>query len=186
MNDVSQVRTPPATPEDLLRFLERLGIKTVTQSHAAVFTVAQSSAINRSIPGGHTKNLFVKDKKDNYFLIVAEGSALIEMNRIHGRIGARSRLSFASADRLMEFLGVEPGSVTAFGVINDRQRRVGVILDEPLLAHGQISCHPLTNTMTTTISRQDLLKFLDAVDHTPKILALSQAPDRMENRHDGK
>jgi Ala-tRNA(Pro) deacylase len=163
----------PLTPGQLLDHLSRQGFAVTTVSHPAVFTVAESSSVTASIPGGHTKNLFVKDKKDNFYLIVAEGAASIEMNRIHPLIGARSRLSFGSAEKLMQFLGVEPGSVTAFAVINDAEKRVQVIIDEPLLRHEVINCHPLTNTMTTTISRQNLLEFLKQTGHEPRILALS-------------
>ncbi len=172
----------PATPDDLIGRLTSLGIAVTTHRHEAVFTVAQSSQVTASIPGGHTKNLFVKDKKDNFFLIVAEGSARIEINRIHGLIGARSRLSFGSPQKLMELLGVEPGSVTAFAVINDTERKVAVILDEALLVHDAINCHPLTNTMTSTISREDLLTFLNDTGHAPRILALSATSERQKER----
>jgi Ala-tRNA(Pro) deacylase len=167
----------PLTPQELLAMLERLGIKTSTHEHEAVFTVEQSRHVHEMVPGAHTKNLFVKDKKDNYFLIIAESSAQIAMNRIHGLIGAKSRLSFANAERLMDFLGVSPGSVTAFAPVNDAGRRVSVIIDEPLLENDNINCHPLTNTMTTTISRTDLLRFLDHVGHPPVIARLSGEPD---------
>lgn len=163
----------PASPDDLFHLLDELGIEHETHRHEAVFTVAESAHIKASIPGGHTKNLFVKDRKDNHFLIVAEGSAQIDMNRIHPLVGAKGRLSFANADRLMEHLGVEPGSVTAFAPMNDADGRVTVVIDEPLLRHACVNCHPLTNTMTTTISRENLLKFLESVDHPPKIIRLS-------------
>lgn len=168
---------PPATPDQLLALLEELGYETTTHHHEAVFTVAESAHVRDSIPGGHTKNLFVKDKKDNYFLIVAEGEAQIPMNRVHPLIGAKSRVSFANAERLMEFLGVEPGSVNAFAPMNDHDNRVKVIIDAPLLRHDAINCHPLTNTMTTTISRQDLLDFLEHVGHPPEIVDLSSGDE---------
>ncbi|MCB1455691.1 MAG: prolyl-tRNA synthetase associated domain-containing protein [Nitratireductor sp.] len=163
----------PATPDDLFALLDELAIVHKTLQHEAVFTVEESGHIKGQLPGGHTKNLFVKDKKDNYFLIVAEGSARIPMNHVHPLIGAQSRVSFANSERLMEFLGVEPGSVTAFAPINDRQNKVRVIIDEPLFEHDLINCHPLTNTMTTTISRADLLRFLAHVGHEPTIIRLS-------------
>jgi Ala-tRNA(Pro) deacylase len=168
------VRDMTRSPEDLFDLLEKLRIKTETHHHEAVFTVEESHKIKQSIPGGHTKNLFVKDKKGQYFLIVAEQCAVIPINRIHSAIGARSRLSFASADSLREYLGVEPGSVTAFAPMNDVRGIVKVIIDEPLLKHDLINCHPLTNTMTTTISKQDLLRFLEHVDHPPAITRLSE------------
>lgn len=168
----------PATPDDLFRLLDTLGIETTTHRHEPVFTVAESADVKESIPGGHTKNLFVKDRKDNYFLIVAEGSARIDMNRIHPLVGARGRLSFANAEALMRFLGVTPGSVTAFAPVNDRERRVQVVIDAPLLDHDHVNCHPLTNTMTTTISRENLLKFLQHVGHPPMIVRLSADGER--------
>lgn len=172
----------PATPDDLFEHLSGLGITSETVAHEAVFTVEESDAVTASIAGGHTKNLFVKDKKGNHFLIIAENRARIPMNRIHSVIGAQGRLSFANADRLMEKLGVEPGSVTAFSVINDTAGEVRVIIDEPLLTHDRINCHPLINTMTTTISREDLLRFLQETGHEPMIVTLSgedadQAPE---------
>jgi Ala-tRNA(Pro) deacylase len=163
----------PLTPQELLAMLGRLGIKTSTHEHEAVFTVEQSRHVHEMVPGAHTKNLFVKDKKDNYFLIIAESSARIPMNQVHGLIGAKSRLSFANADRLMELLGVLPGSVTAFAPVNDTEKRVTVIIDEPLLDNEQINCHPLTNTMTTTISKLDLMRFLGHVEHAPMVVRLS-------------
>ncbi len=171
-----ETTTRPLTPDELLALLGQLGLATTTHHHEAVFTVAQSSAIKEDIPGGHTKNLFVKDKKDNHFLIVAEGTSVIDINRIHPLIGARSRLSFCNAERLMQLLGVEPGSVTAFAPVNDHQKRVQVVFDEALLTHDLINCHPLTNTMTTTISKADLMRFLDHVGHPPMVVALS-APE---------
>lgn len=164
----------PASPEDLFNLLEKLGIETTTHHHAAVFTVEESAGVKASIPGGHTKNLFVKDKKGNFFLVVAEGSARIPMNKIHVLIGARSRLSFANSDALMELLGVEPGLVTAFAPMNDKDNKVRVIIDEPLLAHDQINCHPLKNTMTTTILKEDLFRFLRHTGHEPQIVRLSE------------
>jgi Ala-tRNA(Pro) deacylase len=169
------METRPITESELFELLDSLDIQTTTATHEAVFTVAESRNVKDEIPGGHTKNLFVKDKKGNYFLIVAEAEADLPINRIHGLIGARSRLSFASADRLREMLGIEPGSVNAFAPVNDREHRVKVVIDEPLLRHERINCHPLTNTKTTTISREDLLRYLEHVGHAPMIVSLSRA-----------
>jgi len=150
----------PLSPQDLLKKLEELDIKTTTHEHEAVFTVDESSKIKQDIPGGHTKNLFLKDKKGNFFLVVAEGSAQIKLNSIHGLIGAKGRVSFGKPEALMELLGVKPGSVTAFAPINDSENKV--------------NCHPLTNEMTTTISREDLLQFLKQVNHEPQIIQVSE------------
>ena len=172
MNTLSTLSTP-ATPQELLVLLEELQMETTTHHHEAVFTVEESEHVTAKIPGGHTKNLFVKDKKNNFFLIVAENNARIPLNKIHTQIGARSRVSFGNAEKLMEFLGVMPGSVNAFAPINDQQNQVKVIIDEPLLDHELINCHPLTNEMTTTISKDDLLKFLEFAKHEPLIINLS-------------
>lgn len=163
----------PLTPQELLQTLESLDIDTKTYEHDAVFTVEESSKIKQDIPGGHTKNLFLKDKKGNFFLIVAEGTAEIKLNSVHGLIGAKGRVSFGKPEALMELLGVKPGSVTAFAPINDIENRVKVIIDEPLLRYDMINCHPLTNEMTTTISKPDLLRFLDHVNHAPEVIQLS-------------
>jgi len=164
----------PATPEQLFALLDELGIEHETARHEAVFTVEESEHVTASIPGAHTKNLFLKDKKENYFLIVAGNHARISLNQVHNKIGARSRVSFANSDRLMEMLGVMPGSVNAFAPMNDHEGRVTVIFDKPLLENSTINCHPLTNTMTTTISREDLLRFLQHVKHEPLVLHLSE------------
>jgi Ala-tRNA(Pro) deacylase len=164
----------PLSPQDLLIKLEELQIETKTYEHEAVFTVDESSKIKQEIPGGHTKNLFLKDKKGNFFLVVAEGTAQIKLNSIHGLIGAKGRVSFGKPEALMELLGVKPGSVTAFAPINDIENKVSVIIDEPLLRHELINCHPLTNEMTTTISREDLLQFLKHVNHEPQIIQVSE------------
>jgi Ala-tRNA(Pro) deacylase len=163
----------PATPEDLLAFLDRLGIAHSTIEHPPLFTVEQSKALRGEIPGGHTKNLFLKDKKDAVFLVVALESASIDLKGLHRVLGASGRLSFGSADLMRELLGVEPGSVTPFGVFNDKAARVTVVLDEPMLTHDILNYHPLVNTRTTAIARDDLVKFLRATGHEPRIVRLS-------------
>lgn len=163
----------PLTPDDLFARLDEMGITSKTSHHPAVFTVEESTKIKDTIPGGHTKNLFLKDKKGAFFLLVAEGTAKIELNKIHGIIGASGRVSFGKPDALMELLGVEPGSVTAFSPINDGDCKVKVVIDEPLLRYEVLNCHPMINTMTTSIAREDLLRFLSAVDHDPMIVKFS-------------
>ncbi len=165
----------PAMPEELLKMLDEMGMKVTTHTHEAVFTVEESDHVTTSIPGGHTKNLFVKDKKGNFFLIVAGNKVRISLNKVHGLIGASGRVSFANEDYLMEYLGVKPGSVNAFAPVNDKDNKVKVIIDAPLLENELINCHPLINEMTTTISREDLLRFLKHVNHEPLIVQVSEA-----------
>jgi Ala-tRNA(Pro) deacylase len=165
----------PATPNDLFAFLDRLNIAHATVSHPPLFTVADSQSLRGTIPGGHTKNLFLKDKADALFLVVADEDAAIDLKSLHQRIGSK-RLSFGSAALLEEVLGVPPGSVTPFGAINDRAGRVSVILDAAMMAHETLNFHPLTNTMTTSIRRDDLPVFLGATNHLPRILTVSADP----------
>jgi Ala-tRNA(Pro) deacylase len=163
----------PATPEELFAALDRLGIAHPTVSHPPLFTVEQSQALRGAIPGGHTKNLFLKDKKGALYLVTALEDAAIELKSLHRRLGASGRFSFGSAEVLRETLGVEPGAVTPFGAINDGARRVTIVLDAELMAHETINAHPLVNTMTTSIARDDLVKFLESTGHVPRIERLS-------------
>ncbi len=164
----------PATPDDLFAFLDRLGIPHQTATHPPLFTVEQSQALRGTIPGGHTKNLFLKDKKDAIFLVVLREDARVDLKTLHHRLGA-GRFSFGSAELLRELLGVEPGSVTPFGLINDTARRVTVILDAVMMEEAVLNYHPLVNTMTTTIARDDLVRFLTATGHPPRIERVSEA-----------
>jgi Ala-tRNA(Pro) deacylase len=166
-----------ATPADLFVLFETLAIEARTYDHAPVFTVAESRAIKNEIPGGHSKNLFLKDKKGRIFLVVAHAETRIDLKRLHETLGAAGRLSFGSAALLRDVLGVEPGSVTPFGVMNDRERRVSVVLDDKLMRHEPVNFHPLVNAATTGLSRADLLKFLKATGHEPRIMCLPEPPD---------
>jgi Ala-tRNA(Pro) deacylase len=165
----------PATPADLFAFLTGHGIAHHTVTHPPLFTVQQSRALRGLIPGGHTKNLFLKDKKDALYLVVALEDAVIELKGLHRTLGASGRFSFGSADLLCAVLGVEPGAVTPFAVINDTGRRVAVVLDAAMMAHETLNYHPLDNTMTTSIGRDDLVKFLHVTGHSPRIVAVSGA-----------
>lgn len=161
----------PLSPDDLIARLDALGIETTTVRHPPLFTVADSQKLRGEIPGGHTKNLFMKDKKDRIWLVVAEEDAEIDLKRLHERIGS-ARLSFGRPELLVETLGVQPGSVTPFGVVNDTEGRVTVVLDAELLQHDVLNFHPLTNEATTSIRRDDLIAFLKACGHDPLVLAI--------------
>jgi Ala-tRNA(Pro) deacylase len=165
-----------ATPADLFAFLDRLGIPHSTVRHAPLFTVEQSQALRGLIPGGHTKNLFLKDKKDALFLVVALEDAVIALKGLHRRLGASGRFSFGSADILRAVLGVEPGSVTPFAAMNDSRGRVTVVLDAAMMNHDTLNYHPLDNTMTTSIGRDGLVMFLEATGHVPRIEAVTEDP----------
>ncbi|WP_299478505.1 prolyl-tRNA synthetase associated domain-containing protein [uncultured Roseibium sp.] len=164
----------PATRDELMAFLADLEIEISTVDHQPVFTVAESGDLHDRIPGGHTKNLFVKDKKSRLFLIVLLHDATVDLKKVHQIIGAQGRVSFGNADLLMEVLGVEPGSVTPFSLINDREAlRVTPVFDASMMQQEVLNYHPLKNDATTTISAQDLLKFARACGHDPKVLAAS-------------
>jgi Ala-tRNA(Pro) deacylase len=160
------------SPDELLTFLASHGIAAETVAHEPVFTVAESRPVKARIPGAHSKNLFVKDKKGRLFLITAKDETPIDLKRAHEAIGASGRLSFGSAEQLREALGVEPGSVTPFAVINDRAGRVTMVLDANLMEHERVNFHPLVNSMTTGVSREDLLRFLEITGHAPMIVRL--------------
>jgi len=167
----------PATPEDLFAFLDQLGIAHSTVSHPPLFTVEESQSLRGRIAGGHNKNLFLKDKNAQLFLVVLLEDARVNLKTLPSVLGC-GRLAFGSADLLRETLGVEPGSVTPFALINDRESRVTPVLDATMMAHELLNYHPLVNTMTTAIRNADLLKFVAATGHSPLIRAVSAgAPD---------
>lgn len=166
---------PPASPDELFAYLDSLRIEHKTVTHPPVFTVEEARASRGEVIGGHTKNLFLRDKKGALFLVVAPEDAAIELKSLHRLLGASGRFSFGSAELMRELLGVEPGSVTPFAVINDKACRVTVIVDAALMAHEVLNFHPLVNTGTTAISRGGLLKFLEAAGHHPRIEAISAA-----------
>lgn len=165
--------TAPKTREELFRFLDELGIKHATKDHPPVYTVAESVSLRDEIPGGHTKNLFVKDKKDQFFLLTVEENAAVDLKTVHTLIGGASKVSFGKPEKLMEYLGVEPGSVTAFGAINDAGHNVTFVLDADLMKNDIINCHPLSNDATTSIARDDLIRFMEATGHTPLVLKVT-------------
>jgi Ala-tRNA(Pro) deacylase len=165
---------PPASPEQLFATFDSLGIAHATHQHRPVFTVEESRDLKASMPGGHTKNLFLKDKKGRLFLLSALGDTAIDLNAVSKLIGS-GRFSFGNAELLLEHLGVTPGSVTLFGAINDREGRVTILLDEGLFAHDPVNFHPLRNDATTAISPDDMLKFVRATGHEPIRIAFDAA-----------
>ena len=166
----------PTTPEQLFAALDALGIPHRTVKHPPLFTVEQSRSLRGQIPGGHTKNLFLRDKKHELYLVVALENAAIDLKSLHRVLGATGRFSFGSSDLLREVWGVEPGSVSPFGAINDTQARVTVVLDAAMMEYETLNYHPLVNTMTTSIARGDLVKFLDSTGHIPRIEPIAGAP----------
>ncbi|MCY0149012.1 prolyl-tRNA synthetase associated domain-containing protein [Hoeflea sp. G2-23] len=163
----------PKTPKDLFDCLDALGIAHSTVEHPPVFTVAESQGLRDQIAGGHTKNLFLKDKKGTYFLVTMEENAVVNLKSIHTLIGASGRVSFGKPEALMEKLGVAPGSVSIFCALNDDAHDVTIVIDAPLLEHDIINAHPLSNDATTSINREELMRFLAHTGHEPMILKVS-------------
>ncbi|WP_395689332.1 prolyl-tRNA synthetase associated domain-containing protein [Aestuariivirga sp.] len=162
----------PATRDELFARLEALGIDVTTRDHAPVYTVEEAQALRGEIPGGHCKNLFLKDDKGAIWLVVCLEEAQIDLKAAPAKIGSR-RLSFGKPELLREVLGVEPGSVTPFGLINDADRRVNVVLDKAMMAQDLLNYHPLVNTATTTIRAVDLLAFIRSCGHEPIVAAVA-------------
>jgi Ala-tRNA(Pro) deacylase len=156
--------------QELFRFLGDLGIETKTVTHPPLFTVEQSQALRGQIAGAHTKNLFLRDRKDAHFLVTVEEEAEVDLKRIHTLIGASGKVSFGKPEMLMEYLGVIPGAVTPLGLINDREGKVRFVLDQALATAEIVNAHPLTNEATTSLSGADLLRFVKATGHEPLIL----------------
>ncbi len=157
------------TRPDLIAFFDAHGIDHATADHEAVFRVGEGEEIKHGIQGAHTKNLFLKDARGRLWLISAQDTTVIDLKRLHSVIGS-ARLSFGSAELMADALGVTPGSVTAFAMINDSDRRVTFILDRALAEARQVNFHPLTNTATTTVSQAGLRKFFAALGVAPLVV----------------
>ncbi len=154
--------------------LDRLGIETVTREHDAVFTVEESHELKAQWPGGHTKNLFLTDRKGTVLLISAKDDTEVPLKTLHKHLDCK-RLSFGNGELMQDMLGVTPGSVTAFALINAQKHakaepRLRFCLDGALLSHDPVHFHPLENTATTAISPQDLIRFAQACGFEPEIL----------------
>lgn len=159
----------PVTRQDLFALLDSLSIPHDTTEHAAVFTVEEGAQIKGKIAGGHTKNLFLKDKSGRLFLVCALGETRISVNGLHRHLDCK-RLSFGKPDVLLEHLGVTPGSVTVFSVMNDRSGAVTLVLDKALMDDPKVNFHPLINTATTTIPSGRLVDFAREAGHDPIVL----------------
>jgi Ala-tRNA(Pro) deacylase len=162
----------PADRAALFAFFDAHGIAHRTLDHPPVFRVEEGREIKAAMPGGHTKNLFLKDAKDRLWLVCALGDTRVDLKRLHHAIGS-ARLSFGSAELLERALGVTPGSVTLFALINDTEHAVSLVLDSALLDHELVNFHPLANDATTAVSRDGLLAFLRALGVTAQVVDFS-------------
>ncbi len=159
--------------DELFALFDRLRIAHRTLEHPPVFRVGEGDEAKAQLPGGHTKNLFLKDAKGQLWLISALQDARIDLKALPAAIGS-ARLSFGSAAALEAALGVTPGSVTAFALINDPGHRVRFVLDAALAAADPVNFHPLTNTATTALSQAGFRRFLDALGVVPQIVDFGQ------------
>ncbi|HEY9548081.1 MAG TPA: prolyl-tRNA synthetase associated domain-containing protein [Kiloniellaceae bacterium] len=164
----------PTSPEALLARLDALGIAYMRHDHPPLFTVEDSKALRGDLPGGHCKNLFLRDRKGAMWLVVCLEDRRIDLKALGELLGG-VRLSFGSADRLMRVLGVLPGAVSPFALINDGDAAVQVILDRAMLEHRPLNYHPLVNTATIAVAPEDLVRFVEACGHRPQVLDLDPA-----------
>lgn len=160
------------TPAELLSILDASGFQTSTVSHPPLFTVDDSKSLRGELPGGHCKNLFLRNKKGMMWLVVAHEDLVIDLKELGELIGA-GRISFGSVERLERYLGVIPGAVTPFAVVNDVDAQVHVVIDKTLMNYDVVNFHPLTNDQTTAITPSDLVRFLVNHGHEPTVIDLS-------------
>lgn len=164
------------TRTTLLARLEEWELSVSTVDHEPLFTVEQSTKVHRQVAGSHTKNLFLKDKKGALFLVTAEHATQVNLKNLHKKLGC-GRLSFANADLMQAHLGITPGSVTALAIINDTACKVCFVLDQHLAETDIINAHPLENTATTSIARDDLMTFARKTGHDVTIVDLESDID---------
>lgn len=164
--------TPPTTPDTLLARLAELDIAYDLHTHPPLFTVEDSKALRGVMPGGHCKNLFLRDRKEAMWLVVCLEDRRIDLKALGAKLGG-ARLSFGSPDRLMRTLGVIPGAVSPFALINDTEASVTVILDADMMDLSPLNYHPLSNEMTVAVTPGDLIRFIEACGHRPQVVDLS-------------
>lgn len=174
---------PPLTPDQLFARLDALGIVHRTYRHPPVFTVAEASALRGQLPGGHCKSLFLKDKKGGLWLAVVLEERRVDLKRLADALGA-PRFSFGNPELLYQVLGVRPGSVTPFALVNDGDRRIMVVLDKAMLAHDPLNYHPLDNDRTTAVSAADLLRYIRACGQEPRVVDFDALDDPAEARRE--
>ena len=161
----------PVDRKALFAKLEQLGIKATTVEHEPTFTVEQSTALRTTIPGAHTKNLFLTDKDGSLVLVLAKDDTMVDLKRLAKQLGL-GRLSFGKSELLEAVLGVPAGSVTPFALMNDTAARTVVVVDQALMDFAEVNCHPLENTATTRLATGDLVRFIEATGHKPIIMKL--------------
>ncbi len=177
-NAAQSAEVPGLPPPDeresaVYRRLSALGIGWQTHAHAPLFTVEEARHLRGSLPGIHTKNLFLEDRKGRFWLVVAREELAVDLNALARSLGA-PRFSFGKPERMVELLGVAPGAVNPFAVMNDPECRVTVVLDEKLIEGGMVNFHPMRNDRTTAISSAGLMGFLEGCGRRPMIVSLPE------------
>ena len=169
----AELSVPEYDRARLLAWMAEHGIAQTTHDHPAVFRVEEGLELKAALPGAHTKNLFLKDKKGRLWLISAAQDTVIDLKRAAAVMGS-GRLSFGAEALMWETLGVRPGSVTAMALINDTDARVTFVLDQRLWEADLINFHPLTNTATTALSQDAFRRFLSLLGREPLVVDFDQ------------
>ncbi len=172
MNDISKM---PTSPRDALTAMNDMGIDYDLHEHEALFTVAESEKVDTQINAHHTRNMFLRTKKKQNYLVTLSHDTPIDLKKLEDLIDGAKRFSFGSPDRLMEILGVYPGSVTPLSAMNAKPDNITVILEEKMMNADLVAYHPLINTRTVTLKPSDLLKFLNHYGHSPYIINMNSA-----------
>ena len=171
--DTAPPHAPAFNRDRLLAWMAEHGVAQTTHDHPAVFRVEEGLELKAAMPGAHTKNLFLKDKKSRLWLISARQDTVVDLKRADKWIGS-ARLSFGNEALLYETLGVRPGSVTALGLINDPEQRVTFVLDQALWDADIVNFHPLTNTATTALTQAAFRRFLTLIGREPLVVDFTQ------------
>lgn len=169
----------PTSPDDLMARLEALDIPYTLHHHKAVFTVAESDEVDAQIPGTHCRNLFLRDDKKNFFLVVLQNATQVDLKKLPVLIDSK-KLSFGASDKLWEHLGVRPGSVCPYSIINDTAGMVKICLDKSMMETDIVNFHPLLNTMTIGVKPADLTRFIENCGHTAHIIDFTVAAPLQE------
>jgi Ala-tRNA(Pro) deacylase len=164
----------PTSPQTLLKLLKSLNIEHTLHNHDPIFTVEEGAHLKENIAGLHCRNLFLRDKKKRMFLVVVGNDTKVDLKALEKQLEC-ARLSFGSPDRLWEYLGIRPGSVCPFCVLNDPKHLVQVVLDKDMMTANIVNYHPLDNAMTVGLTPAALLKFFEHTKHSPITLDLRQA-----------
>src|SRR5262245_40180832 len=159
----------PLTSDELLARLDSLGIRYKNHTHPPLFTVEDAKALRGDLPGGHVKNLFLRDKRQRFWLLTTLEDSRLDLKAMAARLEA-GRFTFANEAQLMAHLGITPGAVSPLAAVNDTAQAVTVVLDKALLAVDPLNLHPLRNDRTTTMSGADLITFLKSCGHAPQVM----------------